>query len=284
MTWEPTNEWPDGVPDAGAYRGKAEIVVARRNGMTTADRFRLWWHSTPDHRFGDLPQDVLLTPQHLYVRRKGGEFRVRLEHLIGGRIEAGRRIYAVRDGDDLVLVDRDGDALEKALEAHVTLSEQAWVHAGSVWVPAVMMFACAWVAFYFAVESWVTGLEHIREGLMTSESALGVYATVAAIVVMMIIGMVLPTRRVVDRLGITTVRGLLRGMRHTIPVEKVSRIAVEPATYKGHPNGFRVVAVHSKGRMALIFVPRGSSLKAAKGVATAHAQVCADQLSVPLRS
>ncbi len=232
MSWEKTDEWPDGRAEGGAFRAAAEVIVATRDAPTLADRFRVWWHSTPDHPFAAMPMRVVLTPSWIYVEtRRGDRQRARVEQILGSRREAGRVIYAVADGDDLVVADRKGDALELALDEKVGAKGEWRSDAATI---PVFLFAL----FGLVVSIGVTlsyrdeAIERIHRGLTTSESALGLYAGLGGILLMLLWITFFPQRYIADTVGITSKRGLFGWVRTTIPVERVSEVVVDRFTVR----------------------------------------------------
>lgn len=230
MSWDKTEDWPDGRTDGGAFRAAAEVIVASREAPTLRDRLRLWWHSTPDHPFGAIARRVVLTPHWLYVEtRAGGRQRTHVDALRGSRREAGRVIYAVADGEDLVIADRGGDALERALDEKVGTSGEWRSPAAFVTVVISSLIALA-VALSAILVYREEALGEIRRGLTTSEAALGLYAGLGGVLVVLLFITFFPQRYVADSLGITSVRGLFGWVRSTVPVERVSGVVVNRFT------------------------------------------------------
>lgn len=230
VSWEKTDEWPDGRTEGGAFRAAAEVIVARREAPTLRDRIRLWWHSTPDHPFGAIARRVVLTPSWLYCEtRSGGRQRVHVEQVRGSRREAGRVIYAIADGDDLVIADRGGDALERALDERLG-STGEW-RSPAAYVP-VVIFSFVMVSIALAAVAYYRdeAVEEIQRGLTTSESALGLYAGLGGVLLMLLFITFFPQRWVADSLGLTSVRGLFGWVRSTVPVERVAAVVVDSFT------------------------------------------------------
>ena len=224
VSWETVEEWPDGR-SGGVFRGAAEVIVARRGAPSALDRLRLWWHSTPDHPFGALPHRVALTPSWLYVETRGGKRqRARVEQIMGRRYEAGRVIYAVADGEDLVLVHRRADPLEKALDERSKGDDDFW-RSGSAWIGvigfALLMLA---ISLAFTLRYHDGAIRRIRDGLITSESALGLYTGLGGVLLTLLFITFFPQRWLVDSMGMTSVRGLFGWVRGTIPPERVRRV------------------------------------------------------------
>ncbi len=227
MSWQETDHWPDGRSEGGAFRAAAEVIVARRGAPTLWDRVRLWWHSTPDHPFGAIARRVVLTPNWLYCEtRRGGRRRVSLDQVRGRRREAGRVIYAVADGDDLVIADRGGDALERALDEKLGATGE-WRSSAATEVvffaSAFALAAALWATFAYRDEA----IERIQGGLITAEAALGLYAGLGGVLLVLLFITFFPQRYVADSLGLTSVRGLFGWVRSTIPVERITGVEVD---------------------------------------------------------
>ena len=202
------------------------MIVARRGAPSALDRLRLWWHSTPDHPFGAIPHRVALTPSWLYVETRGGKRqRARVEQIMGRRYEAGRVIYAVADGEDLVLVHRRADPLEKALDERSKGDDDFWRSGTRAWI-GVIAFALLMLAISlaFTLRYHDGAIRRIRDGLITSESALGLYTGLGGVLLTLLFITFFPQRWLVDSMGMTSVRGLFGWVRGTIPPERVRRV------------------------------------------------------------
>jgi hypothetical protein len=237
VSWEKTDEWPDGRTEGGAFRAAAEVIVARREAPTLRDRVRLWWHSTPDHPFGAIARRVVLTPGWLYCEtRAGGRQRVHASQLRGSRREAGRVIYAIADGDDLVIADRGGDALERALDEKVGTTGE-W-RSPSAFVPVFIFSAIALAISLFATFQYRDeAIDRIERGLTTAESALGLYAGLGGVLLVLLFITFFPQRWIADSLGLTSVRGLFGWVRSTVPVERISGVIVDRFTTRNNKSG-----------------------------------------------
>jgi len=262
VSWEETEEWPDGRSEGGAFRGAAEVIVAKRDAPTLGDRLRVWWHSTPDHPFGAMPMRVVLTPSWIYVEtRRGKRLRARVEQILGSRREAGRVIYAVADGDDLVLADRKGDTLERALDEK-NGAKGEWRSDSA----HVAVFLAALFGFFVALAATMTyrdeGLDRIDRGMLTAEAALGLYAGLGGILLVLLFITFFPQRYVADSLGLTSVRGLFGWIRTTIPVERVAGIRVGQITTSSSKSGRYVhvyvdVALREPTKLRRVYAPSG---------------------------
>lgn len=237
VSWETTEDWPDGRTEGGAFRAAAEVIVARRDTVTFRDRLRTWWHSTPDLPFAAMPLRVVLTPGWIYVEtRKGGRQRARVESILGSRREAGRVIYAVADGDDLVVADRGGDALERALDETIGTTGE-WRSPAAI----AAVFCFALVGLAVALGTTLTyhdeAMDRIERGLTTSEAALGLYAGLVGVLLVFLFIVFFPQRYVADSLGLTSVRGLFGWVRSTIAVERVEGVIADRIVVRGKSGG-----------------------------------------------
>lgn len=231
MGWQPTDDWPDGRGEGGAFRAAAEMVVAERSAPTATDTLRLWWHSTPDHPFGAVARRVALTARWLYAEtREGGRRRAPLDVVRGSRREAGRVIYAVEDGDDLVVVDRGGDALERALDAAVGATGEWRSRApgditdiGCVLVLAIpACFACVGLLVKYGAEA----MRELALGMWTSEAALGLYGGLGGLVLLLLFVLLVPESFIADTVGLTTRRGVLGLVGRTRAAERIAIVTV----------------------------------------------------------
>lgn len=261
MSWEQTDEWPDGRTEGGAFRAAAEVIVATREAPTALDRFRVWWHSTPDHPFGAMPLRVVLTPNWIYVEtRRGGRQRARVEQILGSRREAGRVIYAVADGDDLVLADRKGDALERALDERIGAKGE-W-RSDSAFI-AVFLFGLAGLAAALGttLSYRAEGLDRIGRDMWTAESALGLYAGLGGVLLVLLFITFFPQRYVADSVGLTSVRGLFGWVRTTIPVERVAGVRIGVITTSSKSGRFLhfhvELALRDPAKFLRVYAPSG---------------------------
>lgn len=234
MSWQPTEEWPDERSAGGAFRGAAEVILARREPPTATETIRLWWHSTPDHPFSAIARRVVLTSGWLYVEtRSGGRRRAPIDAVRGSRREAGRVIYAVADGDDLVIVDRGGDAIERALDEAVGVTGE-WRQGTAGGVGCVVFLGLLVIAASIGV-LWKYADEGVTElglGMWTSEAALGLYAGVGGVLLMLLFALFFPAHVVADSVGLTIVRGVFGWVQSTKPVERVSTVSVRTEVHR----------------------------------------------------
>jgi len=224
VSWEKTDEWPDGRTEGGAFRAAAEVIVAVREAPTLRDRIRLWWHSTPDHPFGAIARRVVLTPHWLYCEtRAAGRQRVHIDQVRGSRREAGRVTYAIADGADLVIADRGGDALERALDEKAGTTGE-W-RSPAAFVPVLIFSAIGLaIALLATFQYRDEAVEEIQHGMTTSEAALGLYAGLGGVCLVLLFITFFPQRWVADSLGLTSVRGLFGWVRSMVPVERIDRV------------------------------------------------------------
>lgn len=219
MSWEEVEAWPGGER-GGAFRGAAEPIVAERRGVTLRERLRLFWHSTPEHPLSRVAERVVVTPRYVYVqRREGRPLRVPLERLHGERLEAGRVVYGVRGGDDLLLPYRDRCEVQVQLDAAVRGGEpiEPWRASRDVgkWLTlALSVVILAMASFGFPPFSPVR--ESVGQGLL-------VLAYASAAVLFVVWG---PTHWRIDSVAVTRVRGVFRTFSFSIPPERVRRVVV----------------------------------------------------------
>ena len=262
MSWEGTDQWPDGR-SGGVFRGAAEMVVAERGAPTWVERVRLWWYSTPDHPLATIPERVALTPNWVYAQRAGGPIRrTRVEQLVGARREARRVIYAVAEGDDLVLPDREGDALERALDAQLGAWTPTWRSRNSVAKAVGQTLAGLLFCVLVMREFRELAMGNLRRGALVTEANLWFYAAALGGLCAIANLFYRPQQWVVDSLGATSVRGLFGWFRSTIPAERVQAVRIRRQTLqrKGSQRHYvaveldvsgseRPVRIHSRTRM-----------------------------------
>lgn len=233
VSWQKTDEWPDGRADGGAFRSAAEVIVARREAPTLVDRLRTWWHSTPDHPFGAMALRVVLTPNWIYVEtRRGDRMRAPVDRILGSRREGGRVIYAVADGDDLVIADRKGDALERALDEKIGVAGE-WRSPAAFAAVAIAAVVGLSVALATTLDYRDEALSRIENGMTTSEAALGLYAGLGGVLLVFLFITFFPQRYVADSLGLVSVRGLFGWVRTMTPVERIAGVSAQKAVSRG---------------------------------------------------
>lgn len=228
MSWEEAEHWPGGQP-TDAYRDAAEVVVAERNGLSFADRARLWWYSTDQERFGDTAVDVAMTSLHVYVRTQNGtQKRIRREHVGGFRVESGRRLFAVAKGADLVLARRGLDSVERLLIGHIH-NARNWARPVSVRptlaVMSVPLGLCAFLLWRCA--------QKLSHGFAATDlTGLSIPALVLFLVAVPI-AFLFPRRLSADALGLTSIRGVIPGVRSTLAAERVTEVFIRRGSKRG---------------------------------------------------
>jgi len=245
VSWEATETWPGERGEGAPFRAAAEVVVARRDALGVVERLRLWWRSDPDHPFSVVARRVALTSRWLFVEsRAGGRRRVRLDAVRGRRKEAGRLLYAIADGVDLVLADRGGDALERALD-QATGSVGEWRTRPGLTFGCVGIFAFSllFVSVSLVLQYHRGAMDRLARHLWTSESALGLYAGVGGALLVLLLVTFFPRRLVADSLGLTSVRGLFGWIRDTKPVERVAGVRMHGHISGGKSSGSLVYTV-----------------------------------------
>lgn len=167
MSWESVEEWPNNGTSS-VYRGAAEIIVAQRAGLSVFERLVLWWHSTTDLPFAEVAEDVVVTPNYVYVRKQdGAQMRVRRDLLVQGRLEGRRRQYSVPNGTDLVLSDRQGDDVEGALMSADEI--EGWTRPVRWVFPLALMAASVALAFALSDAHIKEGAQAVADGRYNSE-------------------------------------------------------------------------------------------------------------------
>lgn len=244
MGWENVEEWPSNGT-SGVYRGAAEIIVAERSGLTIFERIILWWHSTTELPFADVAQDVVVTPNYVYVRKQDGDkMRVRRDVLAQGRVEGRRRQYSVPNGTDMVLSDRKGDDVERALMSEDQV--QGWTRPTRWKVTLGLMAAAIIFARMLSEEYFGEGAQAVAAGRYNSESAYWFYTCIGLWVVPFVLFLVAPKRLIVDAIGLRYVRGFLGGLRSTIPIEDISYVEVRHFRYRGNGATVHVYRVYAR--------------------------------------
>ncbi|MFT5355664.1 MAG: hypothetical protein ACI9KE_002883 [Polyangiales bacterium] len=225
MSWESVEEWPSNVT-SGVYRGAAEIIVAERSGLTLIERVVLWWHSTTELPFTDIAQDVVVTPSYVYVRKQdGAQTRVRREVLAQGRVEGRRRQYSVPNGTDMVLSDRNGDDVERALMDKGIA--QGWTGRPRWTLTLAILIGLIGMAMFISDEHLREGAQAVTNKRYNSESAYWFYACLGVWVIPVTTFFCFPRRLIVDAIGLRSVRGFFGGIRSTIPIEDIRFVEVQ---------------------------------------------------------
>jgi len=241
MGWESVEALPGGRA-GGAFRGGAEPVAAERRGISLVERARLFWYSTPEQPVGRTAQHVVVTPQHVYVKRLDGtQARVRLEELHGERLDRGRMIYGVHEDEDLLLVHRGTCAVQERLASLVGEgdTDRAWEQSSGLVAGPIFSIVglCAGVGLLLTYP-FARTYEHILIGLWTSETALGTYTGVACLLAAIAIFLVGPSRWQIDRVGLTRTRGVFPWFVFSVAPSEVRRMRIR-AGYRSPKNGPR---------------------------------------------
>jgi hypothetical protein len=125
--WEAVANLPSELPPTaeGAYRtaGRApgEKIVARRTQESALEGM-IGWLASGTARWRSVPREVVLTEEHVWVRRRGGAIeRMPRRHLTraGYANASGDYAYGYGRRDRLVLPWREGCLVSRALEADV---------------------------------------------------------------------------------------------------------------------------------------------------------------------
>lgn len=235
MSWEDVDALP-GAAQGGAFRGSAEPVVAERVGLRPAERLRLFWHSDPDHPLNRTAERVAVTSQYVYVaRRDGTKARVPLERLHGERLDRGRVIYGVKDGDDLLLPYRDRCAVQVRLAAAVRGEDpvEPWRDAQHVATSVVFgLAALSGSGVLLLLYPLGEALAHVEAGLYTAESVLGSLGGFAAALAGVFILLWAPSRWRIDAVAVTRTRGVVPWLSFSVPPERFRRATITKAWVK----------------------------------------------------
>ncbi|MCB9593956.1 MAG: hypothetical protein H6719_14580 [Sandaracinaceae bacterium] len=227
MSWETVEALPGATPTGGAFRAGAEPVVAERRGVGPLERARLFWFSDPDHPFARTVEHVVVTPRHVYVQRADGtRERASLEQLHGERLDRGRVIYGVRDGEDLLLPYRDACAVQVRLAAAVRGAEPAepWRDRQWLWTSVVLaVLAEGLAAGLVQSYSLDDARRHLTIGLYTSETLLGFYAALGASAFGAFLFLWGPSRWRIDAVAVTRTRGVIPWLTFSLSPERVRR-------------------------------------------------------------
>lgn len=279
MGWENVEEWPSNTT-SGVYRGAAEIIVAERAGLTFLERIVLWWHSTTELPFADVAQDVVVTPNYVYVRKQDGtKMRVRRDALVQGRALGRRRQYSVPNGTDMVLSDRNGDDVERALMSEEEV--KGWTRPARWFLTLGFMAAAIGLAVVTSEAYINEGAGAVADGRYNSESAYWFYACIGLWAVPVILFFVAPHRLIVDAIGLRSVRGFPGGLRSTIPIEDIRFVDVKHFRYRGNGATVHVYSVYAhttKKRQKVIKLREFRNL--GRNRAIEFAQLCAKTWNV----
>lgn len=232
MSWETVEALP-GAPAGDAFRGSAEPVVAERRALTAGERLRLFWHSDPDHPFARAVSRVVVTPAHVYVeRRDGSRARVPLAALHGERLERGRVVYGVKDGDDLLLPYRAACAVQDRLAAAVRGGEpvEPWRRSEALLTSASFAIVGLAVGVGLYLEyPLADALDRLGKGLYTAESVLGTLTALAAVALGAHALLWWPSRWRIDGVAVTRARGVVPWLSFSVPPERFRRAVVKKA-------------------------------------------------------
>lgn len=220
-----------GAAHGGAFRGGAEPIVAERVGLRAVERLRLFWHSDPDHPFGRTAERVVVTPQHVYVvRRDGTKARVALDQLHGERLDRGRVIYGVRDGDDLLLSYRDDCAVQVRLAAAVRGADpvEPWRGSYGLW-SSIVLSVMAWAVGGLVYVSHPIGeaIDRVSNGLYFAESVLGTLAAFGMLAFGTVVFLWAPSRWRIDAVAVTRARGVVPWLSFSVPPDRFRRAVLK---------------------------------------------------------
>jgi hypothetical protein len=243
VSWEPFERWPD-ESTGHAFRGASQPVLARRDGITLAERMRLFWRSSPDLPAQRVVAKARLTEQHVYVeRRDGSRERVARSMLRGVRRDGPALVIGVREGEDVFLLERRSCALQSALIASA-------VHGGELRFAqgvkecAILAAIAAAIAFGLFLEYGIgRPLVHLRIGLYTSETMLGFYGALLASGIGLLAMLWWPSRIRVDATGVERRRGLVPWLVFRRPPEDFAAVGTLTEHADPHRGANRVVAV-----------------------------------------
>ncbi|HHH28737.1 MAG TPA: hypothetical protein ENK57_10390 [Polyangiaceae bacterium] len=233
MSWEAAERLP-GAHSDGAFRSSAEPVIAERRGLRPLEWLRTYWRSTPELPFSRVVQHIVLTPQYVYVRRRDGTLsRVPRDRLHGERRERGQVVYGVYEGEDLLLSDRPGCAVQSRLSEQTSGGASV---ASSPWTSFDLarpgMLLSLMTGFFSAVllsnYPLARTLDYIEAGFATSETALGTYLGLGMAALTVALWQWSPSRWHVDRVGLTRRRGLIPWLSFEVPPERIDRVLLTP--------------------------------------------------------
>jgi len=234
MGWESVESLPgERRGGAGAFRGQAEPVVAERGAPSPRERLVLFWRSTPELTYRRSAKRLVLTPSYLYVERLDSDLsRVRRGALRGRRLDRGRVVYGIVDGEDLALLPRAGcevtDALEAQLRGESEPLEPIAIRRGHEM--SVMGFgaalACAWAVS--EEYSMTRALSRIHDGYYTSEVVLSLYGVVALVSLGLAILLAAPVRIRIDAIGVHIARGIFPWLYTLVEPETLRIVVARP--------------------------------------------------------
>ena len=231
MGWESFERWPDESPAGGAFRGRSEPVVARRDGVTLRERWRLFWKHSPDHDSKRAVKRAMLTPTHLYVERLDGSTgRLPRSSIRACRRMDHRMLFGIEDGEDLILMHREEELQWKLVDL-AGGSGDAWTreshHAQAIWFT---LFAFGIAAGLFGEYSFAGARDRWANGNYTAEVCLGIYAGLFALGAGIAAIAWIPSRVHIDRLGVERARGFLGLFKFHIPSDRVTLVVSQHAT------------------------------------------------------
>lgn len=235
MSWETVEALPGGS-DGGAFRGGAEPIVAQRIGLRPTERLRVFWHSDPDHPVARTGERVVVTPHYVYVHRKdGAKLRAPLDRLHGERLDRGRVIYGVKDGDDLLLPYRDRCEVQERLAAVVRGGEPVEPWRDTHNLVATLLFAIPALAVgvgLYVSYPIATALDRIAEGLYTAESVLGTAGAFGLLALGVFLFLWAPSRWRIDAVAVTRSRGVIPWLSFSVPPDRFRRAVIQDAHIK----------------------------------------------------
>lgn len=229
MSWESFDRWPGEASDGGAFRGRSEPVLAKREGATFRDRWVLFWSHSPDHDSKRAARRLMLTSNYLYVQRfdhwKG---RVPVAKLRGCRRMDGRLLFGVEGGEDLILMHRPDDELQTELLKQAGGSGQPWSNTHypqGAMVAAAFLFGVA--VAQFRAHPFAVVRDRWESGLYTAETCLGFYAAVLSVIAIAVLLLWVPSRISVDRLGVERARGMSGLFTFYVPADQVKFVVTQ---------------------------------------------------------
>ena len=294
MSWESVDALPAAASAGSPYQGASQPIVARRTPLSAWERARLIWRSTPELPSARAAREVVLTPNHLYVRRVDGTHqRVALEALSGRRYTGPMVVYGVVDGEDLALLLRRDCAVTAALDERFKASEKVGLapivfeegHAVALALAIVAALLATYLLTEYRIESmW----DRLHRGLYTAEVVLGVVGGFTAALAALLFLLFLPMHWRIDTLGVHRARGFLPWLHYHDPPDsfRAAVVSVIRTTQSGRTR-YRVLLTRrsqdARDLWVRSFVDTPEKVGGeALGEATALAERAAALLGVPV--
>ncbi len=241
---------------------------------------------------------VVLCQNHLYVeRRDGSRERVSRDRLRGRRVDSGVGVYGVVEGEDLFLLERRGCPVEAALAEQIGTTRPVRVRRGFVASAAFALVAsCTAVGLLWRFP-YDRAFEEIARGQWNSETALGFYGSVGAILFALAAILWFPSTLRLDQTGAERRRGFFPWLVFRRPPEDfeavliVSHIGYRPRSSMLTTRAFTVeLVLRRSGRFGTLLPVSDLQLHfasnqkpGARNVSAAFAAPIARALSVPVR-